>query len=332
MDAELRIGDQVKSANVSILPLVSTEEDRLGTLLMIEDTSTEKRMKSTMSRHMDPTIADQLLAEGEDVLGGRSIEATVFFSDIRGYTTLTEPLTPQAVVSLMNEYFTLMVEHITREEGMLDKFIGDAIMAAFGVPVPHDDDEDRAVRCAIGMIRELIAWNAVRSKTGGAPIEIGIGLNTDTVVSGNIGSPKRMDYTLLGDGVNLASRLEAANKEYSSRILISENTVKGLKGTYRLRDIDDVIVKGKTKAVRIYEVLDYHTDESFPSLMDVVGNFAEGREAYRLGDWDKARGSFETCLSLHPSDALSKTYLDRIVRLRQEAPSDWDGVWVMKTK
>ncbi len=332
MDAELSVGEQTKSVNLTVLPLVSTEEEKLGELLMIEDISSEKRMKSTMSRYMDPGLADQLLAGGEDFLGGRAVEATILFSDVRGFTTISEALGPTGLVSLLNEYFTLMVEHLNREGGMLDKFIGDAIMAAFGIPVPHDDDEDRSVRCAIEMIRELDAWNASRAENGGLPIEIGIGINTDRVVSGNIGSPKRMDYTVMGDGVNLASRMEGLCKTYHAQILVSQNTVDRLKGTYRLRDVDDVIVKGKTEPVRIYEVLDHHTGETFPELMDVVGHFQNGRKAYHAGDWAKARKSFETCLSIHPSDALSQTYLERVARLEAEPPSDWKGVWVMTTK
>ncbi len=137
---------------------------------------------------------------------------------------------------------------------MLDKFIGDAIMAAFGTPIPHDDDEDRAVRTAISMHNHLKEWNAERAAEGKKPVNIGIGLNTDSVVSGNIGSPKRMDYTLIGDGVNLASRLESACKQYHAKILISENTYKKLRGTYRIREIDRVVVKGKTEPVAVFEV------------------------------------------------------------------------------
>jgi adenylate cyclase len=332
MDAELECPDGAHSVNLTVMPLVSGDGKKLGSMLMIEDISSEKRMKSTMSRYMDPGVADQLLSGSEDILGGRSVKATILFSDVRGFTPLTETLGPQGTVALLNEYFTLMVEHLTREGGMLDKFIGDAIMAAFGIPVPHEDDEDRAMRTAIAMIRELQAWNAERAKTGGLPVDIGIGLNTDTVVSGNVGSPKRMDYTVMGDGVNLASRLESACKQYSAQILISENTFRGLKGTYRVRDIDDVVVKGKTEPARVYEVLDYHTEASFPHLMEVVGYFGEGRGHYRTGDWHKATKSFETALSLHPDDAVSKLYLERCEYLRSAPPEEWDGVWVMKEK
>ncbi len=333
MDAELHFGGEKISVNLTVLPLVSGEAKKLGTMIMIEDISTEKRMKSTMSRYMDPGLADQLLAGGEDILGGQNAQATILFSDVREFTTFTEELGAQGTVSLLNEYFTIMVDCIQREGGMLDKFIGDAIMAAFGIPIPHEDDEDRAVRASIAMMTELWVWNTKRTNAGKKPLDIGIGLNTDVVVSGNIGSPKRMDYTMIGDGVNLAARLESACKQYSARILISENTFKKLRGTYRLRDIDDVVVKGKTKPVRVYEVLDYHQKETFPNLMEVVNYFGDGREHYRAGQWDRAIKAFRSALRHHPEDRVSKLYIERCTRLKQNPPAgQWNGVWRMTSK
>ena len=258
-------GEKV-SVNVTIEPLVSTEGKKLGSMIMLEDISAEKRMKSTMARYMDPGIAAQLMGSGkeDDILGGKSAVATIMFTDIRGFTPITESLGAQGTVGFLNDYFTLMVEEISKPDGMLDKFIGDAIMACFGLPIPHDDDEDRAARTAINMIKSLWAWNVERKAKGQLPADMGIGLNTDEVVSGNIGSPKRMNYTLIGDGVNLAARLESACKQYGARILISENTFKKLKGTYRIRDIDDVVVIGKSEPVGVYEILDYHDDDDVP--------------------------------------------------------------------
>ena len=332
MDADLFANDEHLSVNFTTMPLISTEEKSLGTMLMFEDISSEKRMKSTMSRYMDPGLADQLMGGSEDILGGTNVEATVLFSDVRGFTTLTEELGAQGTVSLLNDYFTIMVDCISREEGMLDKFIGDAIMAGFGLPVSHDDDEDRAVRAAISMITDMWTWNIKRAEAGQKPVDMGIGLNTGNVVSGNIGSPKRMDYTMIGDGVNLAARLESACKSYSARILISENTRVKLRGTYRIRDIDDVVVKGKTQPVRVHEVLDYHNDETCPNLMDVVNYFTEGRKQYRTGNWDKAVAAFKETLKANPMDKLSETYIERCHHLKKAKPKDWDGVWVMTTK
>jgi adenylate cyclase len=333
MDAEMVVDDEPVSVNFSVLPLVSGDDKKLGTMIMIEDISSEKRIKSTMSRYMDPSIAEQLLGAGEDILGGRSVEATVLFSDIRGFTPLTEELGAEGTVTLLNEYFTIMVECIQNEEGMLDKFIGDAIMAAFGMPIPHDDDPDRGVRAAISMISDLRVWNTKRADEGKLPVDMGIGLNTDTVVSGNIGSPKRMDYTMIGDGVNLAARLESACKQYAARILISENTFKQLRGTYRTRHIDHVVVKGKTEPAGVIEVLDYHTEETFPNLMDVVNYFASGVNHYRAAEWDKAIKDFNEALKANPDDKLSETYIERCEHLKKTPPKgEWDGIWVMTSK
>ncbi len=333
MDAELSFGEETISVNLTVLPLISTEKKKLGTMIMIEDISTEKRIKSTMSRYMDPEIADQLLEKGQDVLGGKSTPATVLFSDIRSFTTLTEELGAQGTVSFLNEYFTIMVDCIQHEGGMLDKFIGDAIMAAFGMPIAHNDDEDRGVRAAISMIQKLDEWNIKRASDGKKPVDMGIGLNTGNVVTGNIGSPKRMDYTMIGDGVNLAARLESACKQYFARILISEYTFAKLRGTYRIREIDRVVVKGKTKAVGLYEVLDYHTDETFPNLMEAVNYFKDGIHHYRECRWDKGIVAFKKTLDLNPGDKLSQTYIDRCGHMKKNPPGDkWDGVWVMTSK
>ena len=341
MDAEMEVGSEEEdnheklSVNVTFLPLIDSEMKKLGSMVMIEDISTEKRMKSTMSRYMDPTLADQMMSgKGEgDIMGGLDTTATVLFSDIRSFTTITEALGAQGTVAMLNEYFTIMVDTITEEGGMLDKFIGDAIMAAFGIPIGHDDDEDRAVRASIQMIVRLYDWNKVREQSGLPAIDHGIGLNTGKIVAGNIGSKKRMDYTMIGDGVNLAARLESACKQYSAHLLISEYTKAALKGTYRIRDIDDVVVKGKTQPVGVFEVLDYHTEESFPNLMDNVNYFNEGRKHYQQGNWDKAIRSFQEALKANPNDKLAHTYIeDRCKFLKKKPPKDWKGVWVMTSK
>ncbi len=333
MDAEAEFGGTRISVNLTLLPLVSTAKKKLGSMIIIDDITSEKRMKTTMSRYMDPGLADRILEGGDEILGGKSTVATILFSDIRGFTTLTEELGAQGTVSLLNEYFTIMVDCIQKEGGMLDKFIGDAIMAAFGVPIPHEDDEDRAVRAAIGMIRALHVWNRERAAEGKKPVGMGIGLNTDMIVSGNIGSPKRMDYTLIGDGVNLASRLESLCKQYHASILVSENTVRRLKGTYRIREVDRVQVKGKTHGVGIYEVLDYHTEETSPGLMEVVNHFRDGLALYRRREWERAVGRFEEALRVNPDEMLCRMYIERCVHFREEPPGDdWDGGWIMKTK
>jgi len=197
----------------------------------------------------------------------------------------------------------------------------------------HDDDEDRAVRAAIAMINALENWNRERVSQGKRPVKMGLGLNTDVIVSGNIGSPKRMDYTLIGDGVNLASRLESLCKRYHAQILISENTYKRLRGTYRIRQVDSVVVKGKTEPVGVFEVLDYHSAESFPNLMESVNHFQEGLQSYRRQQWEGAITSFRKALGKNPADEICRMYIDRCELLKKNPPQEgWDGVWIMDSK
>jgi adenylate cyclase len=335
LDAEIKIEDETLSVNVSVMPLVGQKKESLGVMLMIEDISSEKRMKSTMSRYMDPELADQLMmgGDGNDIMGGKQSVGTVLFSDVRSFTTITEELGAQGTVKLLNEYFTIMVDCITDEGGMLDKFIGDAMMCIFGTPVPHDDDPDRAVRAAIRMMTDLIVFNDKRATEGKMPIDHGMGINTDSIVSGNIGSPKRMDYTVIGDGVNLAARIESACKQYGAHILISEFTQKAVKATYRTRQVDYMIVKGKTVPVGVYEVLDFHDDKSYPNLADALGVFNEGYRSWRDGKWDQAIKSFKNVQKINPADKAAQLYLDRCAHMKKNPPKgDWSGVWVMTTK
>ena len=333
LDAELHVAGETVSVNLNVLPLVDAKNGPMGTMLMLEDISAEKRVKATMSRYMDPMLADKLLTGGQDILGGVSSEATVLFSDIRSFTTLTEQLGAQGTVALLNEYFTLMVDCIQREGGMLDKFIGDAIMAVFGTPFPHGDDEDRAVRAAVSMLRDLDGFNRERAERGLMPIQMGIGINTDIIVSGNIGSPRRMDYTVIGDGVNLASRLEGACKEYGARLLISDRTLSKLKGAYRSREVDLVVVKGKTEPVAVHEILDHLEEGAIPHLMELLGYFRRGLQRYRERDFTGARKDFEEALGAHPGDVLTRTYIARCDALISEPPgAEWDGVWRLKSK
>lgn len=353
LDAELEIDGEILSVNVTLTPLlgkpansgsakdlnssgVGSPMEIIGAMLMIEDISSEKRMKSTMSRYMDPELADQLMTSGasnEEIMGGKQSVGTVLFSDVRSFTTITEELGAQGTVKLLNEYFTIMVDCITDEGGMLDKFIGDAMMCIFGTPVPHDDDPDRAVRAAIRMMTDLKVFNDKRVNEGKKPIDHGMGINTDSIVSGNIGSPKRMDYTVIGDGVNLAARIESACKQYGAHILISEFTYKAVKATYRTRQVDYVIVKGKTEPVGVYEVLDFHDDTSYPNMVEALGNFNDGYRAWNEGKWDQSIKLFNAVKKINPNDKAAQLYLDRCDYMKKNPPKGkWDGVWVMTSK
>ena len=323
----------VASVNLSVVPLKGGKKENMGSMVMFEDITKEKRLKGTMARYMTKELADKLVEEGEAVLGGKMQKATVVFTDIRSFTTISERLGPQETVKMLNEYFTIMVDVVMDNGGILDKYIGDAIMAVFGAPFVGDDDADHAVQTAIGMLRALREFNQRRTAAGQDAVLIGVGINTDDVLSGNIGSLKRMDYTVIGDGVNLASRLEGANKPYGTQVLISELTVRELKKPYRLREVDKIRVKGKLEPVGVYEVLDHHTPEEFPNMDDTLQCFQEGLVQYRLRDWASALGCFQRALQNNPTDKVSRLYFDRCTYFHADPPpSEWDGVWVMKDK
>jgi adenylate cyclase len=333
VDAELSFGGDGFSVNLSVQPLIGIAGNKLGSMIMVEDISTEKRIKSTMARYMDPSLAERVLQAGQDILGGHAGEATILFSDIKGFTSLTEELGAHETVSLLNEYFTLMVDCVQHQGGMLDKFIGDAVMAVFGTPIAHDDDADRAVRTAIAMLRALDIYNSRRRAENRNGIDIRIGVNTDVIVSGNIGSLKRMDYTVIGDGVNLASRLESACKAYGAHILVSEHTMELLRGTYRSREVDRLIVKGKTQPVAVHEILEYHTRESYPNIAEALGHFKHGLATYRAQRWTEAQKAFDDVLRINPADKAAAVYVARCQKLEAAPPGDaWDGVFVMEDK
>jgi len=330
MDTNLMLAKGVPvSVNLTVVPLINIQQELIGSLLILEDITREKRLKGTIARYMTKEVADKLMEGGDAVLGGQIQEATVMFSDIRSFTTISEKIGPQETVSLLNEYFTLMVDIIFRYEGILDKYIGDAIMAVFGAPFNTGEEPERAVKTAIDMMAALKEFNKQRKE----PINIGIGINTDEVLSGNIGSLKRMDYTVIGDGVNLASRLEGANKFYGTSILVSEKTFKGLKNNYLHREIDLIRVKGKTRPVGIYQILDYHNKNSFPNIKDVLELFQDGLNFYRCRSWEKGIKNFSRILNLNRQDKPSHLYLKRCQYFAEKPPpDDWDSVWDMKSK
>lgn len=219
----------------------------------------KRKMKRLFGRYVSKDVYDQLVANpGLAELGGQRREMTVLFSDIRGFTTVSEGGEPEAIVGMLNEYFTRMVEIVFRHKGTVDKFVGDMVMALFGAPLDDPAHADHAVAAALDMIDELRQLNerwAAEGRLSG--LDIGIGINTGPMIAGNIGSNQIMSYTVIGDSVNLGSRLESLNKQYGTRIIISDATRVQLKGSYQLRPLGDVVVKGKTQPVAIFEVVGF---------------------------------------------------------------------------
>jgi adenylate cyclase len=273
------------------------------------------------------------LESGEDVLAGATQEATVLFSDIRRFTTISEQLGTRETVAMLNEYFTAMVEVIFRNDGLLDKYIGDAIMAVFGAPVINPYDAENALRVGNEMMRELRSFNERRAKEGHEPIAIGVGISTGEVLAGSIGSLKRMEYTVIGNTVNLAARLESATKHYGASLLLGERTVERLSAPRDLREIDLIRAKGLVRPITIYESTAHYPDDVRNRLSKLAASYGEGIAAYRAQRWDQAIGCFEAALKRRPDDGPSRVYRDRCCYFRDHPPGeDWDGVWTMTEK
>lgn len=210
-------------------------------------------VKDTFGKYVTRQVMDEILG-GNVALGGELRTVTVLFSDIRGFTALSEKLPPEDVVRFLNRYLDIMVDVVVEHGGTVDKFIGDAVMASFGVPLSQGDDAQRAVRAALSMLTRLDAWNQTRRAAGEEPIEIGIGLHTGVVVAGNIGSQKKMEYTVIGDTVNTSSRIEQLNKHLGTRLLVSEQTYAQVKHLVQGRALAPVDVKGKSLPLQVYEI------------------------------------------------------------------------------
>ena len=240
-----------------VLPLVAvalTFVGQLGWQYFVEGRE-KRQVKKLFSRYVPKDVYHQLLDDpARAALGGRRRKMTVLFSDVRGFTALSEKVTPEEVVSLLNEYFSRMVRILFEHRGTLDKFVGDMVMGLFGAPLDDEDHAEHAVQAALAMTRELDQLNREWQAAGRPRLDIGIGISTGDMVAGNIGSDTIMSYTVIGDTVNLGARLESLNKDYGSRIIISDATREAPKGSYDIRPLGEVVVKGKSRPVAIYEV------------------------------------------------------------------------------
>ena len=332
---ESRVKKIERSINLTLTPLTNPEGGVRGGLVVLEDISREKRMKTTMYRYMTPGVAERVMALGEDALMvGERKEVTILFSDIRGYTTLTENLGASEVVMLLNQYFETMVESVFNHEGTLDKFIGDALMAVFGAPLPLTENHAlMAVRSALDMRRRLEEFNHKRVIENQPKIRIGIGIGSGEVVSGNIGSQKRMDYTAIGDGVNLSARLESLTKEYGCDIIISEQTYDLCGDRFWVRELDRIRVKGKHQAVNIYQLIDDRAVSLPPETIKFMHLYKNGRQDFLNRDFEQAIDCFEAAKTLRSDDRAVDIHLARSREyLQTPPPESWDGVRTMLTK
>jgi adenylate cyclase len=263
---------------------------------------------------------------------------TILFCDMKDFTTFSEGMTPAALVTVLNRYLSVMSDPVRRHNGIIDKYIGDAIMAFWGPPFTGADEQARlACLAALDQLTGLAAFRAelpdlMGLKRGFPEIDLRIGIATGDVVVGSIGSEQTRNYTVIGDTVNLASRLEGANKTYGTRVLISEATNRLAADTVETREIDSALVVGKTEPQRIFELLG-RKGEVASERLALRDASVEALDAYRRGAWEEARIGFEACLAIDPCDPPSKVFLGRIAQLRTTAPcTSWNGVWSLVEK
>jgi adenylate cyclase len=329
-------GIEQHSIHLSINTIADSNDEQKvsGALVVMDDISDAKRLKSTMYRYMSQELAEQLLSSGQTNLGGDRKDVTVLFSDIRSYTTLTETMAAEDVVAMLNEYFETMVEAVFNFKGTLDKYIGDAIMAVFGSPLALDDHAWMAVQSSIEMRHRLAIFNA--SRTDKQQIKIGIGINSDSVISGNIGCSKRMEFTAIGDGVNLGSRLESASKQYGCDIVMSESTYRPCADRVWARELDWIRVKGKNQPVSVYELVGLQPEPIADQKKRAIDLYHEGRVHYLNRKFTSAMTSFGRILEeIDNHDKPSVLHLQRCQHWLSHPPTDeqWqEGVWTMTEK
>ena len=299
-------------------------------------TERKERMliKSMFSTYLNPSLVDELVAHPERlVLGGRREELTVLFSDIEGFTAMSEHLPPESLVRILNEYFSVMSGLIFQNDGTLDKYEGDAIMAFWGAPIPQVDHAVRACVTALQMQKSLVQLNEEWKKLERPPLHVRIGLNTGDMVVGNMGAIGKFAYTVIGDSVNLASRLEGANREYRTGIMVAHRTYELVREEILGRELDRIAVKGRGEPVRVYELLGMKKDETTDELERFLAHYADGMTGYFSRRWPEACTAFEAALALRPEDYPTRLHLERIHTYQEQPPPEnWDGVFVMKTK
>jgi adenylate cyclase len=295
----------------------------------------KRKVKGAFQQYLNPSVINKLLSSPEALkLGGEKRELTVFFSDVRGFTSISEMLSPETLASLLNEYFTPMTDIVLESGGLLDKYIGDALMAVWGAPLPMPDHADRALHSSLRMLDALDKLRENWKERNLPAIDIGCGINTGMMVVGNMGSTQRFDYTVLGDAVNLGSRLEGITKEYGVRVICSEATRRQLRRPedFVLRELDSIKVKGKNEPIVIYEVMRFSSDKREFALR-IKSLFEEGLNKYRARDFEGAMHMMLQILQFSAQDGPASVFLERCEYYKENPPSEiWDGVWVMKTK
>ena len=320
-----------------------TSQDEIGHLTtafnrMVEQLRHKERIRETFGKYVDPRVVEGLIDRPTLAVEGQRRVMTVLFCDVKGFTSASEGMTPQGLVKVMNRYFSVMSAPIRDHGGIIDKYIGDAIMAYWGPPFTEDADQARlASLAAIEMLARVASLRSEFPEILGVrslPIsfDIRIGIATGEALVGSIGSDLMMSYTVMGDTVNLASRLEGANKVYGSRILVSEATVAGAADAIEAREIDRVVLLGQTEPQAVFEIMG-RKGELTAAQTELLTHFSEGLVAYRARRWDEALRAFAAALESVPNDGPSMTFIKRIDSLMKTPPGeDWDGSWRLEQK
>jgi adenylate cyclase len=295
----------------------------------------EKRwIQEAFSHYVPEKVVKEIVKNPDKLkLGGQEQVVTVLFSDIAGFTPISEKLTPAELVHLLNEYLTEMTDIILANEGIIDKYEGDAIMAEFGIPVSYDNHPYMACKAALQMQQRLKFLRQKWQDAGKPDIRARIGINTGNVIVGNMGSRDVLDYTVMGDNVNLGARLESANKFYGTGIMISDFTYEYIKNDFYTRELDLIRVVGKAKPIKVYELIAFKDDKLSDNFLKLLEKYADGLQFYKTQQWDKAITTFESCLQLVADDMPSAEYRTRCIEYKFNSPGpDWDGVTDLKGK
>jgi adenylate cyclase len=334
--AWLLLGEMLFTRGVqvaTILPLFNVLGVSFG-LIFLGYLSVDReklKLRSTFTKYLGEDVMEEALKNPEKLNRGEKREMTVLFSDIRGFTTLSERMVPEKLADFIKEYLSPMTQIVFEEKGTLDKYIGDAVMAFWNAPLDQADHAVRAGRAALAMLKKLEELKTKWRADNLPEFDIGVGINSGPMIVGNMGSDVRVDYTVMGDAVNLASRLEGTNKEYETRIIISEGTYEQVKGQLSCRMLGAVRVKGKRKPVKIYELRGLGQPQGVEA--EAIGKFEAALQAYTEQKFDEAAALFEGVLTLWKDDAPSRRYLAEVATLKANPPGPtWDGVYTATSK
>jgi adenylate cyclase len=291
-------------------------------------------IKGMFSQYVNPTVVDELIADPEKLrLGGERKELTIFFSDIENFTKMSEQMRPEDLVTVLNDYLSEMTKILLENNGTLDKYEGDAIVAFWGAPIPQSDHAYRACRTAVQMQRRLEELRLTWLREGKSDLRVRIGINTGEVVVGNMGGADRFDYTIIGDSVNLGARLEGANKQYKSNIMISENTYRYVKDKIIVRELDLLVVMGKSEPIRVYELIGLEEEALSKEKLQLVKLYTNALAHYRRREFDDAIIGFESVLQINTNDFPSQLYIERSYLYKKSPPPEnWNGLFILQTK